>query len=220
MADFINLDDLYAPHIHRDQTKYKFYNEVLQRCLKKIKKTNDDLKELECYYSIPKFIIGGPLYDFNDIKAYIMYKLDNNGLKVTDVSPDRIHISWKPQDINRYKYEKNMKKKMKAIEEKYNVAESKTVTKTIKNKKNANDNAMSNETEVGVMQYNSLYNDMVPVNPKKMNKFVNNPNFPVVKRNNTMNSMLLTQNQNKNLKPGSHLYPAVKSIVNDVNKRR
>jgi hypothetical protein len=212
MADLINRDDLYAPHIHRDKTKYSFYNEILAKCLAKIRKTNTELGKLECYYSIPKFIIGGPLYDYNDIKAYIIYKLEQNGLKVIDVDVERIYISWNPKDINRNKYEKNMKKRTENLETKYNVADSKAITKTIKHKNNVNDSSLSTETEVGVLQYNSLYKDMVPVNPKKINRFANDPNFPVNKRNNTMNSMLLSHVKNKDLKPGAHLYSIASSI--------
>lgn len=206
MDNFLNLDDLYAPHINRDQIKYKFYNEVLSRCHAKIKKTNEQLKKLECEYNIPKFVIGGPLYDLDDLRAYIIYKLEHNGLSVMPLSSEKIHISWKPQDIDRRKYEKNMKKRQEAIERKYNVADSKVVSQTLKHKNNAVDSAITPETEIGILQYNSLYKDMVPINPKKINRFANNPNFPVSKRKDNMNSMLLTEMQKKNLRPGAHLY--------------
>ena len=168
---FLNLDDLYSPHIHRDKNKFKFYEEILDRCVRKIKKTNKDMRKLECKFTIPKFVFGGPIYDYDELKKYIIFKLKNNGLMVEPISYETIYISWKPEDINRKRYEKHLQKEKEKLEKKFGVADSKVINRTIKNKKGVSDGALSEQTEIGILQYNDKYKDMIPINPKKINTF-------------------------------------------------
>lgn len=221
---FINLDDLYSPHIHRDKNKYKFYEEILDRVVKKIKKTNIDMRQLECQYTIPKFVFGGPIYDYEELKKYIIFKLKSNGLRVDPLNYETIYISWKPEDINRKRYEKHLEKEKEKLEKKYGAPQSKVINKTIKNKKGATDGALSDQTEIGYLQYNEKYKDMIPINPKRIRTYKPDSRIPTHKRHNFHNTMTLNQlakepgfaNPNRMSQyPGSHLVPAVKKIENN-----
>src|SRR5205085_1742848 len=100
------------------------------------------------------------------------------------VDEDTLYISWEPEDIDRHKYEKSLESIKKSVEAKYNVSDTKVNERTIKHKANGKDNVTNKVTEVGVLQYNDEIKDMVPINPKKINKYRTTNNFPLIPRAN------------------------------------
>ena len=187
---FLNIDDLYTNHIKRDKHKLRFYEEIYQKCIKKIQKVNKELRHFECCFSVPVFIFGGPLYDYEDLKRYLVFKLHNNGLSAEYLDNKTLYISWKPEDVNRYKYEKSLARYKKNIEVKYNVSDKDVSERTIKHKKGARDNVTTTESKVGVLQYNSHIKDMIPINPDKIRKYNPVEQYPTVPRPNNQTMMM------------------------------
>ena len=179
---FLNLDDLYENHIKRDRNKLRFYEDIYKKCIAKVKKTNRDLRKFECSYQVPLFVFGGPVYDHEELKKYLLFKFKNNGLLAECIDNNTIYISWKPEDINRQKYEKGLEDMKRRIDARYNVSETKVTEKTIKHKKNGKDNVTQATTQIGVLQYNDEIKDLVPINPKKINKYRSISNFPMIPR--------------------------------------
>jgi len=187
---FINLDDLYSVHLRRDKKKLKFYDEIYQKIIHKIKKTNNDFRALETFYQVPPFVLGGPMYDYDDLKNYLQFKLSSNGLFAEYIDYNTLYISWKPTDIDRRKYEKNLEKIKQDLERKYNVSEDKIYEKPVQRRKN---NITANQTQVGVLQYNDKTKDYIPVNPKKIKKNSPLDNFPMAPRYNYTRTMANSQ---------------------------
>lgn len=179
---FLNLDDLYSNHIKRDRNKLRFYEDIYMKCIAKVKKTNKELQKFDCCYQVPAFVFGGPIYDYEELKKYLIFKLKNNGLLAECIDNNTIYISWKPEDINRQKYEKSLENMKRQIDARYNISETKVNEKTIKHKKNGKDNVTAETTQVGVLQYNDEIKDLIPINPKKINKYRPLDSYPMLPR--------------------------------------
>ena len=92
MSD-ININQLYNSVMNKKVAKYKTYKSILDKCHIRIKRFAENLK-LNCTYDIPKFILGTPLYDFNEVKTYILNSLNKSGFKIKMLSDSIIFISW------------------------------------------------------------------------------------------------------------------------------
>lgn len=110
MADFLDLEEMYDVHKKKDKTKLQIYGEIYLKCLEKMRQSNTVLGKLECNFTVPSFIWGIPIYDYEDLKQYILFKLHRNGLvKSCLVDNTTIYISWKPEDIDKKLYQQAKK---------------------------------------------------------------------------------------------------------------
>jgi hypothetical protein len=107
MSD-ININQLYNSVIEKRIVKYKTYESILKKCHLRIKRFAENLK-LNCTYDIPRFILGTPLYEFKELKKYIIDNLTNSGFTIKQLSETIIYISWdlksKTKKINKNKKE-------------------------------------------------------------------------------------------------------------------
>ena len=92
MSD-ININQLYNSVIEKRIVKYKTYDSILKKCHIRIKRFAENLK-LDCTYEIPRFILGTPLYDFNELKKYIIDSLTKSGFENKLLSDNILYISW------------------------------------------------------------------------------------------------------------------------------
>ena len=69
------------------------YDETLQKCHKRIK-YNSSLQRTYCFFQIPEFIIGVPLFDPQEMKTYIINSLKTNGFQLIYVEPNWLFITW------------------------------------------------------------------------------------------------------------------------------
>lgn len=102
----INIDELHAKRTNRKNNRKKSYEEVLRRCHHRIKLTSETEEYCFCFYTIPNYIYGIPLYDQTECILYIINNLIENGFDVKYTHPNLIYISW----LN--KSNKNSKNKM------------------------------------------------------------------------------------------------------------
>ena len=51
-----------------------------------------------CWFSVPEFILGTPLYRLNKCIDYIVKKLEKNGFRVICYEPNLLQISWGEED--------------------------------------------------------------------------------------------------------------------------
>lgn len=92
----IDVNDLIVTHNKRKDTRLKIYDEIYKKCCNKIKYINDTLLERECYFSIPRFRWGLPLYQHKAALGFIMIKLRGKGFDVKFVESyeNSIYINW------------------------------------------------------------------------------------------------------------------------------
>ena len=93
----LNINELHKD-IHDKQIKRnKFFDFVLDKCHLKIKRAAKS-EFYECYYDVPEFIVGLPIYKITDCILYLYDNLIENGFKVKYQYPKILHISWKLND--------------------------------------------------------------------------------------------------------------------------
>lgn len=96
IPDRINLDDLHKRRTEVTRLKEGVFRKILSRAHLKIKQTarlrpNDQF----CFFLVPEFLIGTPLYDSAACVAYIIGKLEENGFFVKYTHPNLLFISWR-----------------------------------------------------------------------------------------------------------------------------
>lgn len=112
----INIDDLHIKKNNRLELRQKSYDEVLRRCHHRIKITSNAENYCFCFYTVPTYIYGVPLYDPSSCILYIIKNLVNNGFDVKYTHPNLIYICWldktnKDNNINKPKIIKDKPKK-------------------------------------------------------------------------------------------------------------
>ena len=88
----INISELQAVSNKKKENKLKLYNKLIIKCHNKIKESAKNQFD-SCIYEIPRYTFGYPLYDFNELKTYIINALKKDGLQVNDIL-NILHISW------------------------------------------------------------------------------------------------------------------------------
>ena len=91
----INIDELHNETKRVMERKKKIYDTVLVKCHQRIKLVAK-LNPLTCwcFYVIPKFIYGIPLYNLEECLNYIVNHLNKNGFTVNYTHPNLLIISW------------------------------------------------------------------------------------------------------------------------------
>ena len=89
----LNMKELYSTINEKTLKRMEIYDDVLKKCHLRIK-YNSTLERTYCFYQIPEFIIGVPLYDVNEMKIYVMNSLKNNGFELLYIDPNWLFITW------------------------------------------------------------------------------------------------------------------------------
>lgn len=89
---------IYKKNKSRELQKVKVYNGILSKCERKIKMyANND--KYECYFEIPKFTPGAPLYNVDECAYFILQKLKTK-FKVHYFTPQDLKKMGINNDIN------------------------------------------------------------------------------------------------------------------------
>jgi len=89
----LDLNELQAPLKEKEKIRNDIYDKVLKRCHNRIKMVARQPNTF-CYFVVPEFVLGVPMYTFRDCKNYIISSLRKNGLAVNYIEPNLLFISW------------------------------------------------------------------------------------------------------------------------------
>jgi hypothetical protein len=89
----LNIKDLYSTINQKTLKRMEVYDETLQKCHRRIK-YNSSLQRTYCFFQIPEFIIGVPLFNAQEMKTYVINSLKTNGFQLIYVEPNWLFISW------------------------------------------------------------------------------------------------------------------------------
>ena len=89
----LNISELHNTINEKEYKRLKKYDEVLQKCHSRIK-YNCSIDRIYCFFQIPEFIFGMPLYDITELRTYIINSLKNNGFKILYIEPNWLFINW------------------------------------------------------------------------------------------------------------------------------
>ena len=120
----LNIKDLYSTINSKNIKRLELYDDILIKCHKKIK-YNSNLERTYCFFQVPEFIIGVPLYNVSELRVYIMNSLKKDGFEYLYVKPNWLFISWfsksaaslvnKNTEIKNIKNIKDLKNKIRNI---------------------------------------------------------------------------------------------------------
>tara|TARA_Y100001970_G_C13599450_1_gene539445 strand:- start:28 stop:468 length:441 start_codon:yes stop_codon:yes gene_type:complete len=96
----LDIKDLYSTINEKTIKRLEIYDNVLVKCHKRIK-YNSSLERTYCFFQIPEFIIGVPLYKVTEMRTYIINSLKNNGFKIMYIEPNWLFISWELPGISK-----------------------------------------------------------------------------------------------------------------------
>ncbi len=90
----VKAQDLINEQRERNKYKEKIYKKIYKKVETKILQASS-MNLYECWYQLPEFIFNIPLYNLEDCKKYLNYKLKNDGFSVYFSEDNIIVASWK-----------------------------------------------------------------------------------------------------------------------------
>ena len=115
----LNINELYDSIREKNEMRLNKFDGILCKVHNRIR-YNAKLEKTYCFFHIPEFIIGVPLYNVNDLKDYIINSLKRNGFNVMYIDPNYLFINWDMSSKGKkriVKKKKEEKKDYKLIDE-------------------------------------------------------------------------------------------------------
>lgn len=89
----INISELHEKQKIKNNNKIKCYNSILKKCSNRIKFMSDKAQSC-CFFEIPEFVFGIPLFNSRECVRYIIKTLMDEGFMVIYTHPNLLYISW------------------------------------------------------------------------------------------------------------------------------
>ena len=88
-----SVNEIHKTQREREKRRLKIYETIAVRCLKHIKASalNEDVF---CFFQMPEYIPGKPLYNMTECVLFIVNLLHDKGFSARYVDPFLIYISW------------------------------------------------------------------------------------------------------------------------------
>jgi len=91
----LNIDKLHSNQTEKLKRRYETYENILFKCHNRIKATSQVTDNLSCcFFTVPQYIYGIPLYDNKGCILYVVSSLLKNGFEVRYTHPNLLFISW------------------------------------------------------------------------------------------------------------------------------
>jgi len=95
--NYLNINDIKNIQEEKNKNKTIAFEHILSQCFTRIKKQATMFPtNTFCFYDVPEFILGYPLYKMEDCIKYLMAHIENNGFNVKYIFPRVLIISWTP----------------------------------------------------------------------------------------------------------------------------
>ena len=88
-----SVQEIYKKQKEKEKCRLKIYEIISMRCFKKIKETSLN-EEVFCFFQIPEYIAGLPLYNITECVMYILNLLHDKGFNARYCDPYMLYISW------------------------------------------------------------------------------------------------------------------------------
>ena len=102
MEDIKSVKVLNVKELHKeiDEKTIKrniIYNNILGKCNDKIRQTTKNLDTC-CFFVLPEFIIGTPIFNANKCREYVIEHLVSGGFDIKYTHPNLLYVSWGKQE--------------------------------------------------------------------------------------------------------------------------
>lgn len=98
----LNILELHRTINERRLKKNECFDKVLDLCHKKIILQTNHSK-LNCFYEVPLYVFGFPIYDLTQCIEYLISTLETEGFLVKYFFPKYLYISWDFEEISEQK---------------------------------------------------------------------------------------------------------------------
>ena len=93
MSTQLDINSLFETTNHKQLRRLETYDKILKQCHCRIKYYSKH-EMTTCFFAIPEFLIGVPLYDVQELKTYMMNSLEKNGFTLMYMHPNWLMIDW------------------------------------------------------------------------------------------------------------------------------
>ena len=107
----IDMKELYSTINQKTLRRMELYDSILKKCHSRIL-YNSNLQRTYCFYQIPEFVIGIPLYDITELRNYVMNSLKTNGFDILYIEPNWLFIYWNVKGVKSLTKNNNVTKKI------------------------------------------------------------------------------------------------------------
>jgi hypothetical protein len=95
---YLTAADILKQQGARQARRYEAFEIILENVYKKIQKCIQVTRNVfSCFFEVPEFIIGYPLYDLNECIQYIVKILISKGFAIQYMFPRILFVSWSPK---------------------------------------------------------------------------------------------------------------------------
>jgi hypothetical protein len=94
MSKMININELHREQDKKEEKRIEIYENILDKVHQKIKLTSRTSADKFCFFSVPIYVYGLPLFDVNSCIIYLTKKLSDNGFDIRYTHPNLLLISW------------------------------------------------------------------------------------------------------------------------------
>jgi hypothetical protein len=88
-----SVNEIHKKQKEKERNRLKIYENISEKCFKKIKETSLN-EETFCFYRLPEYIPGLPLYNMTECVIFILNLLHEKGFKARYCDPYMLFISW------------------------------------------------------------------------------------------------------------------------------
>jgi hypothetical protein len=88
-----SVNEIHKRQKEKEKNRLKIYENISAKCFKKIKETSLN-EETFCFYKLPEYIPGLPLYNMTECVIFILNILHEKGFKARYCDKFLIFISW------------------------------------------------------------------------------------------------------------------------------
>jgi hypothetical protein len=88
-----SVNEIHKKQKEKERNRLKIYENISAKCFKKIKETSLN-EETFCFYKLPEYIPGLPLYNMTECVIFMLNLLHEKGFKARYCDPYMLFISW------------------------------------------------------------------------------------------------------------------------------
>jgi len=106
----LNILELHRTINDMKHKHYESFDRIVESCHKKIVASTNK-QQLNCFYEVPQFVIGYPIFDLTKCIEYLKKTLEGEGFLVKYYFPKYLYISWDFEEMKQNKTNKTNEEK-------------------------------------------------------------------------------------------------------------
>ena len=118
MSSQLDMNSLFETTNHKTLRRLETYDKILQQCHCRITYYSK-FEKTTCFFAVPEFLIGVPLFDVQELRKYMMNSLEKNGFDIMYLHPNWLMIDWSKKKKSLHKLQQNTQSTIKQIKSNY-----------------------------------------------------------------------------------------------------